>query len=154
MEELTGFLTAFLLPFHVMGGAAVGIAVRRMIQNGFKLTNLTGNGFLLLWGSMFGGIPLIFGLAMGPGWFFPLQIGVFLGTASLVAWQFEWLRDLYSQPAMWLASFGFVFFVIGAGIAVSLLAEGDTSGLIFGLAFGGPGAILTAIGVWMMLQGR
>jgi len=154
MEESTGFLTAFLLPFHVMGGVALGIAARRVIQNGFKLTNLVGNGFLLLWGSMFGGIPLIFGLAMGPGWFFPLQLGVFLGTAALVAWQFEFLLDLYRLPEMWLATFGFVFFVIGAGIASSMLAEGDTSGLIFGLAFGGPGLILVLVGVGMMLRGK
>lgn len=154
MEESTGFLTAFLLPFHVLGGAALGIAAHRVIQNGFKLTNLVGNGFLLLWGSMFGGIPLIFGLVMGPGWFFPLQLGVFWGTAALVAWQFEFLLNLYRLPAMWLATFGFVFFVIGAGIAGSLLAQGDTSGLIFGLAFGGPGGILVLVGVWMMLQGR
>jgi hypothetical protein len=152
MGESTGFLTAFLLPFHVIGGVAVGIAARRVIQSGFKLTSLASNAFLLLWGGMFGGMPLIFGLAMGPNWFFPLQLGVFLGTAALVAWQFEWLRDLYSQPAMWLASFGFIFFVIGAGLAVSLLAEGDTSGLIFGVVFGGVGGILTLVGVWMMLR--
>jgi hypothetical protein len=152
MEEPVGFLVAFLFPFHILGGAAIGIAVRRVIENGFKLKNLTGNGFLLLWGGMFGGIPLLFGLAMGPGWFLPLQLIVFLGTVILVAWQFEWLRNVYSLPEMWLASFGFVFLAIGAGIAASLLSEGDTSGLLFGLIFGGVGGLLMLIGIVSMLR--
>ena len=101
---------------------------------------------------MFGGIPLLFGLAMGPGWFLPLQLIVFLGTVILVAWQFEWLRNVYSLPEMWLASFGFVFLAIGAGIAASLLSEGDTSGLLFGLIFGGVGGLLMLLGIVSMLR--
>ena len=65
MEEPVGFLLAFLFPFHLLGGAAVGIVLRKLIDNGFKLTSLADNGFLLLWGGMFGGIPLFFGLMMG-----------------------------------------------------------------------------------------
>ena len=141
MEESTGFLTAFLFPFHVLGGAALGIAVGRVVRNGFKLRNLVGNGFLILWGSMFGGIPLPIGLALGSGSFFVLQLGVFVGTILLVAWQFEFLLNLYRLPEMWIASFGFVFFVIGAGLAAALLSEGDSSGLLFGLVFGGVGGM-------------
>lgn len=152
MEESTGFLTAFLLPFHVLGGAALGIALGRVIRNGFKLKNLVGNGFLFLWGGMFGGIPLPIGLAVGSASFFFLQLGVLVGTILLVAWQFEFLLNLYKLPEMWIATFGFVFFVIGVGIAASLLSEGDSSGLFFGLIFGGTGGCLVLGGVWSMLR--
>lgn len=153
MEEAsTSFLMVFLLPFHIGGGAALGIALRKIFGGGFKLSNLPGTGFLLLWGSMFGGIPLIFGWAIGPGWFLPLQIGVFVGTIVLVAWQFEWLRDLYSLPEMWLASIGFVFFAIGAAVAVLPTSEGDPGGLLFGLIFGGIGGLLALSGVVSMLR--
>lgn len=152
MEDPLGFLMAFLLPFHALGGAAVGIAVRRAISNGFQLTSLADNGFLLLWGGMFGGMPILFGLAMGSGWFFALQLVVFLGAAGLVTWQFEWLRDLYSLPAMWLASGGFVFLMIGVGIAAALQGEGDAGWLFFVLIFGGVGGLCLLLGMGMMLR--
>ena len=48
MEEVpTGFLMAFLLPFHVAGGAALGVALRRLVQDGLTLSNLASNLFLL-----------------------------------------------------------------------------------------------------------
>lgn len=152
MEEPIGFLLAFLFPFHVLGGAAVGFVVRRVIESGFKLTSLTGNGFMLLWGAMFGGLPLFFGLAMGSGLFFALQLVLFLGTAALVAWQFEWLRDVYSLPAMWLASGGLVFLMIGLGVGAAMLGTGDTTWLFFALLFGGVGGLFLLLGVGLMLR--
>ena len=152
MEEPVGFLLAFLFPFHLLGGAAVGIVLRKLIDNGFKLTSLADNGFLLLWGGMFGGIPLFFGLMMGSGLFFASQLVVFLGTAALVGWQFELLRGLYSLPAMWLASGGFVFLMIGLGIAAAMLGKGDTSWLFLALLFGGIGGLFLLLGVGMMLR--
>jgi len=154
MDEIpTGFLMAFLLPFHLGGGVALGIALRQLFRQPFKLSNLGDNGFLLLWGSMFGGLPLVFGLTAGVAWFVFLQLAVFLGTILGVALFYEWLRALYSQPGMWIASFGFVFFLIGAALTVSLLNAGDSEGLLVGLIFGGVGGLLTLLGVGMLWRG-
>jgi hypothetical protein len=148
-----GFLVAFLLPFHIGGGAALGIALRKVFQNGFSLSNLVTNGFLILWGILFGGIPLAFGLEWETSWLFALQLTVFLGTVAVAGLAYEWLRDLYSVPGMWVASFGFVFFVIGAAVAASLLIDGQPSGLLFGLVFGGVGGTLALAGIWMLWRG-
>jgi ABC-type iron transport system FetAB permease component len=53
----------FLLPFHLAGGAALGVALRNIIQERFNLSSIPRNGFLLVWGIMFGGLlaGLIFG---------------------------------------------------------------------------------------------
>ena len=122
-EPFPSFLVAFLLPFHIAGGAAIGAALRRAFQGGFSVGKLLSNAFLLLWGSIFGGVPLVFGLATGQAWFVLLQIAVFLGAIIVIAIGYEWLRNLYSHPGMFLASFGLVFFVIGVAVAVSLLAS-------------------------------
>jgi hypothetical protein len=154
MEEFpSGFLLVFLLPFHLGGGAALGSALRRMVQDGFKLSGLIQNGFLILWGTMFGGLPLVFGL-MGPPWFFPLQLAVLFGTIVAVAFFYEWLRDLYSHPGMFLASFGFVFFLIGAALSTTVLLGGETDGILVGLIFAGIGGLLTLLGIWTLLRTR
>jgi hypothetical protein len=149
-----GFLMAFLLPFHVAGGAALGAALRRSVQGGFAFSNLRTNGLLLVWGAMFGGIPLLFGVAIEPSWFFLLQLGLFFGTIAVVAVCYEWLRDLYAQPGMFVATFGFVFFVVGAAVSTIWLGGGETTSLLLGLLFGGLGGLLTLLGIWMLWRGR
>jgi Gpi18-like mannosyltransferase len=125
MEQFPGgFLLVFLLPFHLGGGAALGFALRRMVQDGFKLSSLS------------------------------LQLAVFLGTIVAVAFFYEWLRDLYSHPGMFLASFGFVFFLVGAALLTTVLLGEGTDGILVSLVFAGIGGLLTLIGVWMLLRTR
>jgi hypothetical protein len=155
MEEMTtSFLVVFLLPFHVGGGAALGVALRRTVQKGFSLANLVANVFFVIWGAMFGGIPLVFGLGLGTPWLFLLQLGIFLGTIVAVALGYEWLRDVYSHPGMFVATFGLVFFAVGAALAVSLLADDASEGILFGLAFCGVGGFVLLLGVWLMLRNQ
>jgi hypothetical protein len=153
-SAIAGFLLVFLLPFHLGGGAALGVALRGIYKEGFKLSSIAENGFFLVWGSMFGGLPLVFGLTMGSAWFFLLEVAVFLGAIVLVAVRYEWLRDLYSQPGMFVASFGFVFFLIGAALATTMLSGGATDAWPIGLIFAGVGGIITLIGVFMLLRVR
>jgi hypothetical protein len=149
-----GFLMAFLLPFHLGGGVALGIVLHRMMQGGFKFSNIAGNGFLLVWGAMFGGLPLLFGLTAGPSWLVLLQLATFLGTIIVVALCYEWLRDLYSHPAMFLATFGLVFLLIGAALTASLLGQSNSDGLLVGLIFAGIGGLITLAGVlWLLRSG-
>ena len=153
-EQPLGFLLTFLLPFHMGGGVALGIALHRLMQDGFTFSNLTDNGFLLIWGMMFGGLPLLFGLAVGPAWFMLLQLAVFLGTIIVVAFYYEWLRDLYSHPAMFLATFGLIFLLIGAALTFSVLGQGNADSLLIGLILAGIGGLITLGGVlWLLRSG-
>ncbi len=148
----TSFLLLFLLPFHLGGGAALGIALRGIVKDGISVSSIVRNGFLLVWGGMFGGLPLVFGLSLGSHWFFLLELAIFLGAIVLVAVGYEWLRGLYSQPGMFVASFGLVFFLIGAALATTLLGSGDSQATPIGLIFGGVGAFITLAGVLMLLR--
>lgn len=155
MEEApTGFLLVFILPFHIIGGAALGAALHRTVRDGFTLSSLGANFFLFVWGAMFGGLPLLFGLTMEIGWFFFLQSAVFLGTVAGVALYYEWLRGLYSQPGMAIASIGFVLLLVGAALTITLLTAGGGEGLLPGLIFGGIGGILTLTGVLLLWRSR
>ncbi|MGE5141721.1 MAG: hypothetical protein ACM3JD_19825, partial [Rudaea sp.] len=68
----------FLGLFNLIGGAAVGVALRRLFarQGGWP--------FLLIWGLGFGGLPLIFGLQtwteQGQWQQFLMQLIVFFGA--------------------------------------------------------------------------
>ena len=111
-----------------------------------------GNGFLLVWGATFGGIPLLFGLSMGVAWFVALQLAIFGGAIVAVALFYEQLRDLYRHPGMFMATFGLVFFVIGAALAVTLSSDMDKTGLLVGLIFAGVGGLLLLGGVWALVK--
>jgi hypothetical protein len=152
MDGEAGFLLAFLLPFHVGGGAAVGVALAKAIKEGPGLSALFSDGFLLLWGVVFGGMPLLFGREVEPHWFILLQLGLFLGTILFVMWRYKWLLELYSQPGMFVASFGFVFLLVGVAVMTVLAAQGDNEALPIALIFGGVGGIVTLAGVWMLLR--
>jgi hypothetical protein len=155
MDDLPlGFLLAFLLPFHLGGGVALGVAFHRMIKDGFGFSSLTGNGFMLVWGLMFGGIPLLFGFTTGPSWFVLLQMTTFLGTIVVVTLCCDWLRDLYSHPAMFLGSFGLFFLLIGAALTAWVWGQGDADGLLVGLIFAGIGGLITLLSaLWLFRSG-
>ena len=146
------FLVAFMMPFHVAGGAAIGAALHKIIGDGVTLRTIRDNAFLFLWGALFGGMPLVFALAAGSIWVIVLQLGLFCGATVVVAWRYEWIRDLYSQPGMFVATFGLAFAIIGAAISMLILSAGDPGGLLIGLIFGGVGGLLTLVGIWMLLR--
>jgi len=146
------FLIAFLMPFHVAGGAAIGAALHRIIQAGLSPRHIRDNFFLLLWGVLFGGLPLVFGLTAGGDWVVVLQIILFLGSVVIVAWRCEWLQDLYRHPGMFVATFGLVFATIGLALTASMLSERTSDGLFIGSVFAGIGGMTFLVGVWLLLR--
>ncbi len=147
-----GFMMAFLLPFHLIGGAALGAAIRGLFEGGFEFGKIAQNGFLLIWGAMFGGIPFVFGLTLGSGGFLLLELAVFFGALVTMMLFQDWLRDLYSHPGMSIASFGLVFFLIGVAFSMAIFGGGDADGALMGLIFAGVGGILLVAGVLMLLR--
>jgi hypothetical protein len=146
------FVLAFLLPFHVGGGAALGVALHNTFKGGFSCSGVFQNGFLFLWGAMFGGIPLLFGLAMETPWFFAIELLTFVGAIVVVALGYDWLKDLYTNPGMFMGTFGLVFSLVGFGLAALMIGGGEPSGGFIGLVFGGIGGVLLLAGVLMMLR--
>ena len=146
------FFVAFLLPFHVAGGAAIGAALHRIIQTGFAPRHIRDNFFLLLWGVLFGGLPLVFGLTAGVSWTVILQIVLFLGSAVIVAWRYEWLHDLYRQPGMFVATFGLIFAIVGLALTASMLSERTSDSLFIGFIFAGIGGLMFLVGAWLLLR--
>ena len=150
----TSFIMTLALALHVGGGTAVGVALRRIHQERSNLPNLFRAGFLLVWGALFGGLPLLWGLTTLPRWFLWVQLAVFLGTIALVALRYEWLRELYGQPGMAEASIGFAGLLVGGGLTASVLSSGSLSGVLAGLIVCGLGGALTLDGVRKLLRGQ
>jgi hypothetical protein len=123
---------AFLSVFHLLGGAAVGVALWELRVNG------KANTMLLIWGLLFGGLPL----AAGLGWpiMLPFQLGELVVAGGVTFFFWDRIRDLVSQTGVIVTLFGGVFFLVGCG-AVSLLIHQREflMAIVFGLSFGGVG---------------
>jgi len=66
----------FLCVFHLIGGAALGYALRGVLRGNFSCNSF----FFFLWGGLFGGIPLAFGIQefqKGAPYFLAIQCVVF-----------------------------------------------------------------------------
>ena len=101
---------------------------------------------LVVWGLMFGGIPLL--MAVEVPWLLPLQL-LEMVVAFLAAFFFwDRIRELLGQGYVLLILFGGVFFMVGSAASGMLLKEGDLwKGLLIGLLFGGLGLGMVILGL-------
>lgn len=142
MEDSPFIWLAFLSVFHVIGGIALGSAIRGVQQfirgEGGSLPNSL---FFAVWGGMFGCMPLAFGFDPAiPNWVLVAQVVILLvvivvtvifGRAAL-----GWLKPVFNIHTG-LMIFGGIFMAAGLGGAYATLKEGDLStALILGLVFG------------------
>jgi hypothetical protein len=141
LNDLFGMLVFFCL-FEVLGGGALGFAVRGIAQRDFSSL------FFLIWGSGFGGIPLVIGavnfLGAGEPSYFYAQVFVFVAAIVTVALL---PRDLFQGDGDTTGAAGGV--VVGAimlmiGSVVVLLSFGNGIGLplVIGAVFALLGAFL------------
>jgi hypothetical protein len=125
-------LIAFLSVFHLLGGAAVGVALWELRVAGKP------NTMLLVWGLLFGGLPM----AAGAGWpvILPFQLGEFLLAGGTTFFFWDRIRDLVSQTGVVVTLFGGVFFLVGCGAVSMLLGQREfLMAIVFGVSFGGVG---------------
>ena len=155
MLESPLFRLGLLSLFHIIGGSVVGATLRKMRQAGAG--GVPNQGCLFVWGIMFAGIPLMFGVGefveSRTLWLLPAQITVLLGTILVT---FLWgaaAKDLLNQDSIKFMGGGGVFMIAGA-IAVSILFhEGEWwMVLIFGVVFIGIGALLFIKGLQIALK--
>lgn len=126
------FPIAFLSLFHLLGGAAVGIALWDL-RLGHE-----PNKMLLVWGLLFGGLPMLAAL----GWpaMLPFQLGEFVLAAGVTCFFWDRIRDLVGQTGVIVTLLGGVFFVSGCAAVGLLLPQREyLMAALFGVLFGGVG---------------
>lgn len=135
-------ILAFLSLFHVLGGGAIGMAFRD-IRLGNK--GCRDSFFFIVWGSMFGGIPLFFGISAPT--LFPIQVLILLVSFFATFFFWDQIKDILGKTAIMTMIVGGVFFVVGCAAVGFLVKTGDLiMAILFGLVFGGLGGVLVYIG--------
>ena len=128
---------AFISIFHVIGGVALGITLRGWASDPTR-ENLGGRVFFLVWGSMFGCMPLVFGLQTGLS-MLAAQLAVLLVAIAVPFFWLERLRELTSDQNVVMIGFGGIFLIAGLAAGGFLLREGEW---LFAALFGGTFTLL------------
>jgi hypothetical protein len=130
----------------------VGIAIRRLREATPVVL------FLILWGGLFGGIPLLIGWEIFLEEGLPIlciaQGAVFLGAILGAAFLPSVLVESLVSANTAIMGFGGIFLLVGVGVAAAMFRENLLLALIIGLVFGvvGVGAVL--LGFWNVLRGK
>jgi hypothetical protein len=135
----------FLSVFHLLGGAAVGIALWEVRVGGKP------NRMLLVWGLLFGGMPLAAGVGRPEILPFQLLELVLAGGTTFLFW--DRIQDLVAQTGVVVTIFGGVFFVVACGAVGVLIGEREfLMAILFGILFGGVGIGGLAYGLRLTLN--
>jgi hypothetical protein len=121
---------AFISIFHVIGGAALGITLRGWANNPTR-ENLFRRAFFLVWGGMFGCMPLVFGVENGT---LAVQVVVLLIAIAVPFFWLDRLREMFSDQNVVLVGFGGIFLIAGLVAGGALLREREW---LFAALFGG-----------------
>jgi hypothetical protein len=118
------FLLGFLSLFHIIGGIVIGSTLKKMRQAG--LAGVANGGCLLIWGIMFGGIPLAFGATelarSGIMWLLPTQLLILFGSIVITFLFGASLSDLLNQGSIkYMVGGG--FFVVSGALAATILGR-------------------------------
>lgn len=147
------FLLGFLSVFHIIGGSVIGTTLHKMRRG----NNVPGQTVLFLWGIMFGGLPLLFGVGMsqepGAAWLLPAQFTILFGTILVTFLWGDSLKDTLNQKSIKLMSGGGAFMIIGSLAVSALFSEGEWwLTLLFGGVFIGVGLLLFIGGLRIVLR--
>jgi hypothetical protein len=139
--------------FHLIGGAAIGSVLRGALRGRFSCNAI----FFLIWGGLFGGMPLVFGiqdLGKGTSDFLIVQVAV-LGAAILaVALVPEDLLATLRSPSIFTLAIGGVFLTLGAVMLFTNLLPLKTlqDKMIGGGVFLLTGGAVFLIGLWRIVK--
>lgn len=143
----------FLCIFHLIGGAAIGSVLRGVLRAQFSCNSI----FLLIWGGLFGGMPLVFGvqeLQKETSYFLAIQSGVFITSILIVALIPEELMATLRSPNIASVAIGGIFLTLGVVMLftnlfpLKSLPEKLLGGGIFALT----GGVVFLIGLWRILK--
>lgn len=143
------FVLAFLSIFHILGGGALGVALRNIREQ--PAAGCRSHFGLIIWGLMFGGLPLMMGVAEPLLLVFQLLEIVGALLATLFFW--DRIRELLGRTNVMLTLFGGIFFAAGCAAAGFLIKEKEWfMALLFGGLFGGVGAVVLSVGIKQTLN--
>lgn len=132
----------FLSLFEIIGGAAIGVAIRGLLRRDTMLV------FFLIWGAGFGGIPFLIGaltfLAKGQTIYFYAQAFVFLTaivTVGLLPNDFLRVQG-ETTGAESGAILGAIMTMLGGAVVLFTIREGLSIGLLIGGFFALLGAFI------------
>lgn len=151
MDNIFGVL--FFGLFELLGGAAVGAGLRGL----FSSERSGAEGFLLIWGSGFGGIPLFISSAMfisaGQTIYFVIGLGIFVGAAALAFLMPRDMAPSFSKLHIRGAFAGGILTLGGAILlAISLRGGFGTGGVVLGALLFLVGAALLIRTAYRILQ--
>ncbi len=141
----------FVSLFHVIGGIAMGSALRGL-RGGFS----GGTLFLLVWGGMFGCLPLAIGWnelgGTGRADFFALELGILIAAILITALMPDSMLESLKSPQVAPIAFGGLFLLIGIGAGAIMVQTDPLPGIVFGGCFAGVGAISFVSGLAKLLK--
>ena len=142
---------AFVSIFHAIGGIAIGSTFRGL-RYGFPW----GRIFFLIWGALFGCLPLSIGAQTftkaGAPYLFGIEMVVLMSSILGAALMPDWVLESYNWADLSPIGFGGLFLLIGVIAGGILLNTDPIWGLVFGCAFGGAGALTFVLGLRSLLQ--
>lgn len=135
-----------LLIFNLVGGLVIGSVLRGFIRGKLACNSI----FLFVWGAVFGGIPLLAGIAefeRNP--FLPAaQIFVFAVTIIVVALAPDILVESFATPPLRDTIIGGLCAAIGIALLIATLA--DPTDWLFKVMMGGAFAV---VGSYIIIDG-
>jgi hypothetical protein len=151
MTDTPLFLFFFLGVFHTIGGSVIGSTLRQIVD-------MRGEGLfqrlsMLLFGAIFGLMPLVFGLAEGTLFLLGQVALLVIVTGGVFLFQGR-LREVFGNQNLIMMGFGGIFIVIGLGVTGALLRDGPFfTALILFITFCGMGGVVFGIGLRNTLKG-
>lgn len=137
--------------FHVIGGIAIGSGLRGL-RRGFS----GGTVFLLVWGGMFGCLPLAIGWnalgATGRPGFFALELGILIAAILITALMPDTMLESLKSPQVAPIAFGGLFVLIGIGVGAIMIQTDLLPALLFGGCFAGAGGLVFISGLAKVLK--
>jgi len=143
----------FLCLFHLIGGAAIGSVLRGVLRGKFSCNSF----FFLIWGGLFGGMPLLFGIQefqKGAPYFLMVQFAVFATAILVVAFIPEDLLATLRSPNIFSIAIGGVFLTLGVAMLFTNIFElkGLPEKLLGGGIFILTGGAVFLIGLWRLIK--
>jgi len=141
---------AMLSLFELIGGLVLGSTMQKIAGSGFLPRMILSQAFLVIWGIMFAGIPLLIG-----GSSFGLTSFLIQSAVLICAWVsgflfLDQIRAIVALPWLWFVGFGGLFATAGAAAAFLAANQDPALALVLGISFGGVGTIFLVIGLAMM----
>lgn len=113
--------TTFILLFQLAGGIAIGVAFRNALRRQISCAML----FFVVWGFMFGGVPIGIGWQefAQKSWLLPLQIVVFIGAILTTAFLPDVILDSLKSSSVSRIIMGGLFGGVGVILLISMVFD-------------------------------